>query len=182
MTVFETERLRVREWTEDPRDVAHVHDMLSRWEVARWLGARPRALESEAEALEAIRRWRSRASPDQRYGIWAVETRTAEDAVGSILVVSLPGRDDQPTDDIEVGWHLHPDAWGHGYATEAARAALDREFAAGASEVFAVVREGNTRSVAVTRRLGMVPIGIQTRWYGGLPLDTFRATGPATAG
>lgn len=176
MTLFETERLRVREWTEDPRDVERVYDMLSRWEVARWLGARPRALESEAEALGVVQRWRSRASADGRHGIWAIETKDAGQAVGSVLVVPLPGRDEQPTDDVEVGWHLHPDSWGNGYASEAARAAVAREFAAGAGEIFAVIREGNDRSVAVARRLGMTSIGVQTRWYGGVPLDTYRAT------
>jgi hypothetical protein len=30
--------------------------------------------------------------------------------------------------EVEVGWHLHPDSWGHGYATEAARAVIDRGF------------------------------------------------------
>jgi RimJ/RimL family protein N-acetyltransferase len=171
--VFETDRLVVREWTEEHADVARVYDMLSRWEVARWLGARPRALEDPTEALGTIRRWRSRASTDGRHGIWAVDTKEHK-TVGTVLVVPLPGPDDQPTADIEVGWHLHPDSWGNGYATEAARAALDREFAAGTAAVYAVIREGNERSKAVARRLGMTPIGIQTRWYGGTPLDTYR--------
>jgi RimJ/RimL family protein N-acetyltransferase len=176
MTLFTTERLRVRAWTEDPDDVAFVYDLLSRWEVARWLGARPRALETADEARQAVRRWRSRASAGDRHGIWAVEDKDTGRPVGSVLVVRLPGPDDEPTDDVEVGWHLHPDAWGRGYATEAAGAALDRELAAGAPEVFAVIREGNTRSTAVAQRIGMVPIGVQTRWYGGIPLLTYRAT------
>ena len=54
-----------------------------------------------------------------------------------------------------MGWHLHPDAWGHGYATEAARALVAREFAAGTSEIYAVVSPGNEPSMAVCRRLGM---------------------------
>ncbi|MEU5939274.1 GNAT family N-acetyltransferase [Micromonospora sp. NPDC047548] len=77
------------------------------------------------------------------------------------------------TDDIEVGWHLHPDSWGHGYATEAARAALAREFAAGAREVYAVVSPGNDPSMAVARRLGMTHLGRRTGWYGGEVLETF---------
>ena len=97
--------------------------------------------------------------------------------VGTVLVVPLPGPDDRPTADVEIGWHLHPDSWGRGYATEAARAALRRELDAGAPEVFAVIREGNERSVAVAERLGMTPIGIQTRWYGGIPLQTYVAGG-----
>jgi RimJ/RimL family protein N-acetyltransferase len=174
--VFETDRLVVREWTEEPADVARVYDMLSRWEVARWLGARPRVLEDPAEAVATLRRWRARAGADGRHGVWAVETKGGTTA-GTVLVVPLPGPDDRPTADVEIGWHLHPDSWGRGYATEAARAALRRELDAGAPEVFAVIREGNERSVAVAERLGMIPIGIETRWYGGIPLQTYAAGG-----
>ena len=71
----------------------------------------------------------------------------------------------QPTD-IEVGWHLHPDSWGHGYATEAAQAVMDRGFGSGLPEVVAVVYPDNHRSIAVCRRLGMTPIGRTDRWYG----------------
>ena len=76
--------------------------------------------------------------------------------------------------EVEVGWHLHPDSWGNGYATEAARAALRRGFAAGLDEILAVVRPGNEASVAVCRRLGMTPLGRTTRWY-DTELEVFRA-------
>ncbi len=78
-----------------------------------------------------------------------------------------------PTDDIEVGWHLHPDSWGRGYATEAAAAAVDRAFAAGLKRMYAVVKPGNTASIAVTRRLGMTPLGLRRDWYGGIELEAF---------
>ncbi|WP_434743234.1 GNAT family N-acetyltransferase [Micromonospora sp. SH-82] len=49
--------------------------------------------------------------------------------MGTALVHPLPGRDTtRLTDDIEVGWHLHPDSWGRGYATEAARVLVDRNW------------------------------------------------------
>jgi RimJ/RimL family protein N-acetyltransferase len=92
---------------------------------------------------------------------------------GTVLVVPLPDADDEPGDDIEIGWHFHPDPWGQGYAAEAARAALERTFAGGVEGVYAVVHPGNDRSVAVTRRLGMTPLGIQTRWHGGTPFQTY---------
>ena len=77
------------------------------------------------------------------------------------------------TEDIEVGWHLHPDSWGHGYATEAARGAVERGLAAGLDEIYAVVSPGNAASMAVARRLGMASIGRHTNWYGGEELETF---------
>ena len=56
---------------------------------------------------------------------------------------------------VEVGWRLHPDHWGHGYATEAAAAALAYGFAAGLEEIVAFTTTVNTRSQAVMERIGM---------------------------
>ena len=44
--------------------------------------------------------------------------------VGSALLNHLPDAEGTPTDDVEIGWHLHPGAWGKGYATEAAELLL----------------------------------------------------------
>jgi RimJ/RimL family protein N-acetyltransferase len=82
---------------------------------------------------------------------------------------------------IEVGWHLHPDSWGHGFATEAARAVLDRAFADGLDEAIAVVRPGNAPSVAVCLRLGMEPLGTTDRYY-GTELELFRLRSPHPGG
>ena len=56
----------------------------------------------------------------------------------------------------EVGWRLARASWGHGYATEAARTALDVAFGRlGLDEVVSFTFEGNTRSRAVMERLAM---------------------------
>ena len=58
---------------------------------------------------------------------------------------------------VEVGWRLHPDHWGHGYATEAAAASLRFGFEeAGLEEIVAFTTTLNTRSQAVMERIGMV--------------------------
>lgn len=183
--VFSTDRLVIRNWTED--DAPFVFDMYARWEVARWLGAQPRALGSRDEAVAAIRRWRSRSTKPP-FGIWAITERSSGDPKGTVLLVPLPVADDDPAGDgsagsgsdgsadrgpVEIGWHLHPRAWGHGYATEAGAAAARRGFAAGLDEVYAVVRPDNARSLAVCRRLGMTPLGRTSRWYGA-ELAAFR--------
>lgn len=55
----------------------------------------------------------------------------------------------------EVGWAFHPDAWGKGYATEAAQAGVDYAFEVlGWSEVIHCIDAGNVASQAVARRLG----------------------------
>lgn len=174
MTRLNTRRLVIRDWTEDPADLARIFDIYSRWEVARWLGAQPRAMDDPGRAVSAVRRWRAaNLEYGGTYGTWAVQLRDSGLAAGTVLLKPMPGVDDQPTSDIEVGWHLHPDSWGRGYATEAARGVMERAFANGLQEVYAVVRPGNEASVAVIRRLGMTPLGRRTDWYGGVELDAF---------
>ncbi|MFF3884602.1 GNAT family N-acetyltransferase [Streptomyces sp. NPDC001914] len=60
-----------------------------------------------------------------------------------------------PAGKIEIGWRLGREHWGKGYVTAAARTTLERVRAAGVTDVVAMVNAGNTRSIAVTRRLGM---------------------------
>ncbi|WP_329401213.1 GNAT family N-acetyltransferase [Streptomyces melanogenes] len=60
-----------------------------------------------------------------------------------------------PVGEVEIGWRLARSAWGQGYATAAARVAVERVRAAGVGGVVAMVDARNERSVAVTRRLGM---------------------------
>jgi len=162
VTIFATERLVVRAWTAGERDLARIFDIYSRPEVTRWLG-NPAPLETLEQAAAAQQRWGS----DEYRGVWAIEA--GGQVVGSVLVKNLPS-----SDETEVGWHLHPDSWGHGYATEAARGAIEYAFANGLDEIFAVVRPDNDRSLAVCRRLGMTPLGRTTRWY-DLELEAFQS-------
>ncbi|WP_341719575.1 GNAT family N-acetyltransferase [Micromonospora sp. FIMYZ51] len=182
MAIVITERLLVRDWTDGPGDLARLFEIYSRPEIARWLGARSGLpLTDPAQAAERLARWHRRhAAYGDRYGIWAIEVRETGVVVGSVMVKPLPGRDEQVlTEDIEVGWHLHPEVWGNGYATEAARAVLEREFATGTPLIHAVVDPGNTASMAVARRLGMTPIGRRSDWYGGEELETFVLARPS---
>jgi RimJ/RimL family protein N-acetyltransferase len=60
----------------------------------------------------------------------------------------------------EVGWSFHPDAWGRGYATEAASAAIDWAFAElGWDEVIHCIAPDNTPSQRVAQRLGSRNLG-----------------------
>ena len=162
-----TGRLRLRPWTTAPADIARLTDIYGRVEVTRWLGG-PSQLTPE----QIVARWDAVAEADDRFGCWAIELADGTVA-GTVLFKPLPNG----VGEVEVGWHLHPDSWGHGYATEAARAVIARGFDAGLPEVYAVVRPGNERSLAVCRRLGMAPLGRIRRWY-DVELEAFRLMAP----
>lgn len=66
--------------------------------------------------------------------------------------------------EVEIGWHLHPDAWGSGYATEAAATVVADAFARGQDRILAVTHPENSPSQAVCRRIGMRSLGPTTRY------------------
>jgi RimJ/RimL family protein N-acetyltransferase len=162
-----TDRLQLRPWTTSAADLARLTDLYSRAEISRWVGGTP-----SVPPAELVARWGQVHALDARYGCWAIE-RADSTVAGTVLFKPLP----DGVGEVEVGWHLHPDSWGHGYATEAGRAVIDRGFAAGVPEVYAVVRPGNHASMAVCARLGMERIGRFRRWY-DVELETFRLMAP----
>jgi RimJ/RimL family protein N-acetyltransferase len=155
--VATTERLVVRPWRLDEAD--RFFDIYRRREVVRWIGAEP--MQTRREAIEMIERGRARYKADSRFGSWAVIDRASGVPVGSVLLKPLP----DGAGEIEIGWQLHPDSWGHGFATEGARAVVQRGFADGLPEVWAVMYPENERSAAVCRRIGMRLLGTTHRWY-----------------
>lgn len=74
---------------------------------------------------------------------------------------------------VEVGWRLARPAWGHGYSTEAARAALTFGFTmAGLEEIVSMTARTNERSRAVMDRLGMTRDAADDFQHPLLPIDT----------
>lgn len=180
MRTLTTDRLLLRPWADD--DVDTVLDIYSRWDVVRYVGVPPRVLEHREEAAERVERWR--AVDDGTHGVWAVVPlgATAPDAasepavpavpavpVGTILLKPIPasGTGDplQPSGDTEIGWHFHPDAWGKGWATEAAGVVLEHAFEQGLDRVVAVTHPDNAASQAVCRRIGMAHRGTTDAYY-----------------
>ena len=154
-----TDRLLIRPWRHE--EAPRLLDLLSRLEVVKWLGdGEPQLMRDLEEAHARIDRYAERDAPP--LGMWAVERVEDGVVVGTVLLLTLPNAEDG---EVEIGWHLHPDSWGRGYATEAARAVLGHAFAAGLPEVIAVSHTDNWPSQAVMRRLGMEDRGITGRWY-----------------
>ncbi|WP_127501178.1 GNAT family N-acetyltransferase [Actinoplanes solisilvae] len=163
MRAITSDRLLMRPWRDDDADF--LLDLESRWEVVRFLGARPTTMRTREDALASIRRRRAIDHPV--HGIWAIATANGG-PVGNVLLKPIPlsaGELAGATDEVEIGWHLHPDAWGHGYATEAARAVLADAFHRGLRRVLAVTDPGNHASRAVCRRLDMTALGRTSRYY-----------------
>jgi RimJ/RimL family protein N-acetyltransferase len=134
-------------------------DIYRRPEVARWIGAEP--MRDRREAIEMIERNLTRLEADSRFGSWAVVDRSSGVPVGSVILRPLPDGEGE----VEIGWQLHPDSWGSGFASEAAGAVLERGFADGLREAWAVTHLDNHRSAAVCGRIGMRLLGVTNRWY-----------------
>jgi RimJ/RimL family protein N-acetyltransferase len=170
---FRTERLQARDWTQ--ADVPAAFAIYGRDDVMRWLGPQPRrAVASPAEMADRVDAMAERAAAQPDYGLWPLELRLTGEVVGAVLLQPLPGRDDL----VEIGWHLNPEHWGRGYATEAGQGAVALAFGPrGLDRVVAVVDPDNVRSLAVCKRLGMTYLG-QTSEYFGLTLELFELVRP----
>jgi RimJ/RimL family protein N-acetyltransferase len=165
---IETSRLVLRGWTASDEDAAAAYAVLAHDEVWPWLGAEPRPCPDVETARARNVRWAGLA--DDVLGVWAVETPGMPDVApqpcGSVLLLPLVRSDGAASDAVEIGWHLHPSAWGRGVATEGATAIVERARAAGLGRLHAVVRPGNERSLAVCDRLGMTRVGRTDEWFG----------------
>jgi RimJ/RimL family protein N-acetyltransferase len=159
-----TARLLLRPWS--PQDADFLYDLESRWDVKRYIGAAPAVMTRRSQALASIERRRALDRPI--FGIWAVELLSEGVLVGNLLLKPLPRSVDgwpSPAENVESGWHLHPDHWGHGYASEAGAAGLAHAFDAGLARVLAVTVPGNEASQRVCRRLGMRHLGRTDAYY-----------------
>lgn len=168
-TTLTTDRLTLRAFRDDDADA--LFDLHSRIEVQRWIGdGRPMTDVAEARASIPRRRDVPYAHPQ---GIWAIEL--GDRFVGTLLLKPIPisgsplAADPRNPDlaldspDVEIGWHLHPDVWGRGIATEAATRVL--EHAAELDRVVAVTHPDNLPSQRVALRLGMRDEGLTDHYY-----------------
>lgn len=114
------------------------------------LGSCPTPAESDA----LIERYTAEMATEG-WGLWAVEVVDGAPFIGMVGLHRVnPALPCAPA--VEVAWRLCPDAWSHGYATEAAGAALDYGFGTGGlEEIVAFTTMLNTRSQSVMTRLGM---------------------------
>ena len=137
MTILMTERLTLRPLLPDDAEayVALRHHP----EVAKWV-----PLPAEGVIQRFAASWEER-----RYAPWGVFRDSRLIGHGGLNYVPEFG-------ETEVLWALHPDAWGKGYATEVARAALAYGFETlGLGLIFAITLPDNLASQAVMKRAGL---------------------------
>ena len=144
-TVITTHRLILRSFRRE--DLAHYNALGQDPVVMRFLGG----VWSEEKTLEAAQ-GANQSLIENGYGFLAVERRSD----GLFLGISGLSVEQWYPDDLQVGWRLFQQHWGHGYASEAGRAWLDFAFArAGRERIISMADTPNHRSIAVMRRLGM---------------------------
>lgn len=112
------------------------------------------ALASEDQIRGLVRRQQANLDAG-RPGLYAVEVLGTGRCIG-FVGLSTPSFQAPFTPCVEIGWRLARHAWGHGYATEAARAALAHGFdTLRLPEIVSFTAALNVPSIAVMRRLGM---------------------------
>jgi RimJ/RimL family protein N-acetyltransferase len=89
------------------------------------------------------------------FGLWVARTLSDGCMIGYVGL-AVPTFLPEILPAVEVGWRFMPSAWGQGYATEGAAAALDEAFTTlGLDRVCSVPETPNTASIRVAERLGM---------------------------
>ena len=148
--VSETERLRLRTWALEDREEFLRHTNTEA--VMRWLGGVwPREKhEAGFVRIEGYQR-------DFGHTFWIVERKSDGALLGFCGLKRVNSEGAPYPGDFEVGWRLREDAWGQGYAKEAAIESLDLAFERfGAPHVVALTIQQNEASQGLMKRLGMV--------------------------
>lgn len=144
--LVETQRLLLR--PVEPTDLDEFAALHADPEVTQFIRPLDRAA-AEARLRLAEREWQ-----ETGYGLVAVLDRQSGDFLGRAGLKYWP-----EFDETELGWALRRDAWGHGFATEAARACLDWGFSEFEMPYLtAMISPENIRSVRVAERLGLNPM------------------------
>lgn len=149
MILAETDRLRLRTW--EKADLTPFAAHCNTPAVMRWIG--------EVQDAAAIRAVFDRATACQaKYGhcLWVVELKADRALLGFCGIKRVADVASDMLGEFEIGWRLREDAWGQGYAREAATASLDAAFGRfGAQHALAFTVIQNAASWGLMERLGM---------------------------
>lgn len=145
-----TERLVLRRWRAE--DVQPYAALCSDPEVMRWIGdGSTSTFEQSQRAIERFEQlWEQNG-----FGLFAVEERASAELIG-FVGLAIPTFLPEILPAIEIGWRLARSAWGKGFATEAARAALGFGFSRRELDrLVSIHQRGNVASEKLMQKLGM---------------------------
>ena len=149
-TVSETPRLHLRNWRVEDAEPFIRH--LNNPAVMRWLGGVRTPEQQEAVVRDRFMRWQEELG----FTFWVVERKEDGELLGFCGLKIADDAGSPVEGAYEIGWRLREDAWGRGYAREAAAASLDFAFGTlRAHRVVALTVEGNAPSWGLMLRLGM---------------------------
>src|SRR5687767_9712292 len=118
----------------------------------RWLGGVLPPEEHRRMIRERVMRWQT----ERGFTFWAVERKEDGELLGFCGIKIADDAGSPVQGEHEIGWRLREDAWGKGYAREAAAASLGYAFESiGAERVVALTVDGNVPSWRLMERLGM---------------------------
>ena len=143
--IITTERLRLRGWT--PTDIDAFARLNANAEFMAYLGAGVPISRAESWRVMTmiIGHWVLRG-----YGLWVVEDKFTGEFVGRVGLLKM---EEWPA--LEVGWGIHPEHGGKGFATEAAKAAADWAFRnLDCESLISIIDPRNDASKAVATRIG----------------------------
>ena len=162
---IETERLLLRPLV--PTDVDAMHAYQSRPDVCRYIPYEPRTKEQITERLADVEtRNRSTLEDAGQVLSLGIVVRDTGALVGDVVLFWHSAQDRSG----EIGYVLHPDHAGNGYATEAGRALLALAFdELGLHRVVGRIDARNEASAAVLRRLGLrqEAVLVENEWFKG---------------
>lgn len=145
-----TSRLLLRRWRAE--DVEPFAAICGDPEVMRYIGSG--AIRTPEQAAHSIRAF-EQAWEENGYGLFAIELLGSGQMIG-FTGLAIPTFLPEILPTVELGWRFARSAWGNGYATEAARAALDFAFAQiRLPEVVSIYQADNQASARIVQKLGM---------------------------
>ena len=144
--VLETPRLRLRGFTLNDTDALAA--VLGDAVAMQYYPAPYDRPGVEAWIARNMERYRS-----DGHGLWAMLLKDSGELIGDCGCVL---QEVEGGDEVEVAYHVRRDLWGHGYATEAARACIEFAFARlGAQRVISMIRSENVQSIRVAEKNGL---------------------------
>lgn len=145
----ETERLVLRDWHD--ADWPRFFEVTNTPAVMRWLGG-----VLDGEGMAATRTRVESCAAQHGHCFWVVERKEDGELLGFCGLKRADAPGSTVTGMTEIGWRLREDAWGQGYAKEAAMASLALAFGRfGADDVIALTIAENSASWGLMERLGM---------------------------